>query len=75
MAVPLQIIKRGHITSGNCQIYGGLRAQFGDLEDDKNLIKFFQALLDKWELLEDEDRTLVLRLETEVGQPSMGITS
>ena len=43
--------------SGNCQVYGGLRTQFGDLEDDENLVKFFQAVLDKREELEDEDRT------------------
>ena len=48
--------EEGHITSGNCQIYGGLRTQFRDLEDDENLVKFFQAVLDKREELEDKDR-------------------
>ena len=48
--------EEGHITSGNCQVYGGLRTQFGDLEDDENLVKFFQAVLDKREELEDNDR-------------------
>ena len=32
-----------------------MRTQFGDLEDDENLVKFFQAVLDKREELEDED--------------------
>ena len=49
--------EEGHITSGNCQVYGGLRTQFWNLEDDQNLVKFFQAVLDKREELEDEDRT------------------
>ena len=53
----ISIQEEGHITSGNCQFYGGLRNQFGDLEDDENLVKFFQAVLDKREELEDEDRT------------------
>ena len=49
--------EEGHITSGNCQVYGGLRTQVGDLEDDENLVRFFRAVLDKREELEDEDRT------------------
>ena len=48
--------EEGHIMSGNCQVYGGLRTQFGDLEDDQNLVRFFQAVLDKREELEYEDR-------------------
>ena len=49
--------EEGHITSGTCHVYGGLRTQFGDLENDENLVRFFQAVLDKREELEDEDRT------------------
>ena len=39
--------EEGHIVSGNCQVYGGLRMHFGYLEDDENLVKFFQAVIDK----------------------------
>ena len=45
-----------HITSGNCQVYGDLSSQFGDLQEDKNLVEFFNAVLDRRDTLEDKDR-------------------
>ena len=47
----------GHIFSGKCEAYEDLRTQFGDLGEDKNLVKFFQAVLDQRDVLEDEERT------------------
>ena len=38
-------------------MYEDLRTQFGDLGEDQNLVKYFQAVLDRRDSLEDEDRT------------------
>ena len=49
--------EEGHIVSGRCEVYEDLRSQFGDLGEDENLVKYFQAVLDRRDSLEDEDRT------------------
>ena len=51
-----EVENEGHIVSGSCEVYGDLRNQFGDLKEDKNLVKFFQAVLDRRDTLEEEDR-------------------
>ena len=48
---------KGHIVSGQCPVYGDLRTQFGDLGEDKNLVNFFRAVLDRRDQLEEDDRT------------------
>ena len=48
--------EEGHITSGKCEVYGDLKSQFGDLGEDKNLVDFFRAVLDRRDDLEEEDR-------------------
>ena len=48
--------EEGHIISGQCEVYGDLRSQFGDLKEDKNLVLYFQAVLDRRDNLEEEDR-------------------
>ena len=48
--------EEGHILSGKCNVYSDLISQFGDLAEDKNLVQFFQAVLDRREELEEEDR-------------------
>ena len=45
-----------HISSGKCKVYGDLSSKFGDLQEDKNLVEFFTAVLDRRDRLEDEDR-------------------
>ena len=45
--------EEGHIVSGQCESYGDLRIQFGDLGEDENLVAFFKAVLRQE--LEDED--------------------
>ena len=42
--------------SGQCEVYGDLKSQFGDLQEDKNLVNYFQAVLDRRDSLEEEDR-------------------
>ena len=51
-----EVEEESHIVSGNCEVYGDLRYQFGDLKEDKNLVDFFQAVLDRRDTLEEEDR-------------------
>jgi hypothetical protein len=51
-----EVEKEGHIVSGQCEVYGDLRSQFGDLQEDKNLVQYFQAVLDRRDSLEEEDR-------------------
>ena len=46
--------KEDHLTSGECEVYGDIRRQFGDLDDIENLTKFFEAVLRKRDILEDE---------------------
>ena len=48
--------EESHITSGSCKVYGDLTSQFGDLKEDSNLVDFFNAVLDRRDNLEDEDR-------------------
>ena len=42
-----------HLMSGNCQVYGDLKENFGDLNEDDNLVNFFLAVLDRRDHLED----------------------
>ena len=48
--------EESHIVSGKCEVYSDLRLQFGDLKEDKNLVNYFQAVLDRRDNLEEEDR-------------------
>ena len=50
-----EVEEEGHIVSWNGEVYGDLRYQFGDLKEDKNLVDFFQAVLDRRDTLEEED--------------------
>ena len=50
------IENESHITSGSCKVYGDLSSQFGDLHEDKNLVEFFNAVLDRRDSLEDKDK-------------------
>ena len=45
-----------HIVSGQCEVYGNLRSQFGDLQEEKNLVQYFKAVLDRIDILEEEGR-------------------
>ena len=43
-----------HLRSGECEVYGDIRRQFENLDDIENLTKFFEAVLRKRDILEDE---------------------
>jgi hypothetical protein len=42
--------------SGRCSVYGDLKDNFGDLEEDNNLVNFFLAVLDRRDQFEEEGR-------------------
>ena len=37
-------------------VYGDIKAQFGDLDEDTNLVEFFRVVLDRRNKLDKEDR-------------------
>ena len=42
--------------SGKCKVYGDLKENFGDLNEDDNLGNFFQAVLERRDNLEEGER-------------------
>ena len=44
-----------HLTSGKCKVFGDLNERFGDLTDDENLVRFFQEVLARRDLLDEEE--------------------
>ena len=42
--------------NGEGEVYGDLRVQFGDLTEDKNLVDFFWAVLDRKKDCKERDR-------------------
>ena len=47
-----------HLMSGECDTYGDIRKEFGDLTDIENLTKLFEAVLKKRDILEEEQNQL-----------------
>ena len=46
-----------HLLSGNCDIYGNIRAKYDNLDDDENLVKFFNEILKRRDELDDKENT------------------
>ena len=46
-----------HILSGNCVVYGEIRAAYHNFNDDEQLVKFFNEVLAMRDKLEEEDKT------------------
>ena len=44
-----------HLLSGQCEVFGEIRANYGDLKDDESLVRFFKEVLDKRDSI-DEDK-------------------
>ena len=44
-----------HLLSGSCPVYGDIRATYGDLREDKDLVAFFGEVLERREELEEEE--------------------
>ena len=46
-----------HLVSGNCEVYGEIRAAYPNLNNDEQLVKFFNEVLAMRDKLEEEDKT------------------
>lgn len=46
-----------HLISGECEVFGTLRKKYDNLEDDENLVNFFNEILEMRDKL-DEDKSL-----------------
>lgn len=44
-----------HLISGKCKVFGDLNERYGDLTNDENLVMFFQEVLARRDLLDDEE--------------------
>ena len=42
--------------SGTCRVYREIRNQFDELNNDEELIKFFNAVLEKRDFLEEQEK-------------------
>ena len=45
-----------HLLAGRCEVYGDIREKYGELEDDEDLVQFFQEVLERRGELEKESR-------------------
>ena len=45
-----------HLLSGVCETYGEIREKYHDLNDDNQLVDFFNEVLAKRDKLEEEER-------------------
>ena len=42
----------------SCEIFGEIRANYGDLTDDESLVRFFKEVLDKRDSLDEADKQI-----------------
>ena len=45
-----------HLLSGKCEIFGEIRANYGDLTDDESLVRFLKEVIDKRDSLDEADK-------------------
>ena len=48
----MQMEDEGHLKEGNCPVYSDIRADYGDLREDKELVSFFQRILERRDLVD-----------------------
>ena len=48
-----------HLLSGQCEVFGEIRASYGDLKDDESLAKFFKEVLNKRDKIDEEAKKRV----------------
>ena len=48
--------EESHLLAGRCEVYGDIREKYGELEDDEDLVQFFQEVLERRGELEKESR-------------------
>ena len=47
--------EESHPMSGNCEVYGDMRNNYPDLENDDELLKLFSKVLERRDILMKED--------------------
>ena len=45
-----------HLISGNCEVYGEIRAKYDSLNDDMDLVKFFNEILANREEIDEKEK-------------------
>ena len=48
--------EESHLLSGNCEVYGEIKNKYSNLNDDAQLVKFFNEVLDRRDRLEEKER-------------------
>ena len=46
--------EESHLLSGNCEVYGDIRRRYDNLDDDANLVQFFNEVLQMRDALEEK---------------------
>ena len=49
-------MEESHLLSGNCEVYGEIKNKYSNLNDDAQLVKFFNEVLDRRDKLEEEEK-------------------
>ena len=47
--------EESHLLSGNCPIFGSIREKYEDLNDDENLVKFFNEVLSMRDEIDEQE--------------------
>ena len=47
--------EESHLIAGNCEIYGEIRAKYNSLNNDMDLVNFFNEVLAKWQEIEEKE--------------------
>ena len=67
--------EEAHLLAGNCRIYGDLRRKYGDMEDDEDLVSFFNEVLERREEIDArglDDQDLEVDLADTSDEASLG---
>ena len=67
------IENESHLLEGNCRVYGPIRTNFGDIDTEEDLIRFFTEVLEERGRLEEEEQ--VEQEEEQVARSSPRHTS
>ena len=43
--------------SGQCEVFGEIRANYGDLKDDESLVKFFKEVLELRDYIDETENS------------------
>ena len=66
----LEIEEESHLMGGMCPVYGDLREEYPDLDDDEQLQGLFSAILERRAGLEEEGRAGVGGDSTDIASPT-----